>query len=89
MLYRGPADLDGVGYRTVLAYSNPGYSRRVLHVSNPDVLFKGQTGVVLLTNINYVSTDYPTGVREEANNARVITENRFMMADIGDESEQC
>jgi len=69
----GPPDLDGVGYRTVLAYSNPGYSRRVLHVSNPDVQYK----------------DYPTGVTEEANNARVITENRFLMADIGDEEEQC
>ena len=80
-----------MGYRTVLAYSNPGYSRRVLHVSNPDVLYKGQSGVFLVTDINmlYVCTDYPTGVREEANNARVITENRFMMADIGDESEQC
>ena len=32
-----------------------------------------------------VCADYPTGVREEANNARVITENRFLMADIGDE----
>ena len=82
-----------MGYRTVLAYSNPGYSRRVLQVSNPDVLYKGQSGVLLLTDINinmlYVCTDYPTGVREEANNARVITENRFLMADIGDESEHC
>ena len=38
----GPPDLEGVGYRTVLAYSNPGYSRRVLHVSNPDVQYKGE-----------------------------------------------
>ena len=37
----GPPDLDGLGYRTVLAYNNPGYSRRVLQVSNPDVLYKG------------------------------------------------
>ena len=36
-----------------------------------------------------IAPDYPTGVREEANNARVITENRFLMADIGDETEQC
>ena len=41
-----------------------------------------------LSAFNCVS-DYPTGVREEANNARVITENRFLMADIGDETEQC
>ena len=39
---QAPPDLDSVGYRTVLAYSNPGYRRRVLHVSNPDVLYKGE-----------------------------------------------
>ena len=32
---------------------------------------------------------HPTGVAEVADNARVITENRFLMADIGDETEQC
>ena len=28
----GPPDLDDVGYRTVLAFSNPGYSQRVAHI---------------------------------------------------------
>ena len=32
---------------------------------------------------------HPTGVAEVADNARVITENRFLMADIGDEAEHC
>ena len=32
---------------------------------------------------------HPTGVSEVADNARVITENRFLMVDIGDETEQC
>ena len=69
----GPPDLEGVGYRTVLAYSNPGYSRRVLQLSNPDVDYAG----------------YPTGVSGLADNARVIRDNRFLMADIGDESQSC
>ena len=69
----GPEDLDSVGYRTVLAYSNPGYSRRVLQLSNPDVEYNG----------------YPTGVEDRADNARVIRDNRFLMADIGDESQSC
>ena len=69
----GPEDLDNVGYRTVLAYSNPGYSRRVLQLSNPEVDYNG----------------YPTGVEGRADNARVIRDNRFLMADIGDESQSC
>jgi len=69
----GPEDLDSVGYRTVLAYSNPGYSRRVLQLSNPDIEYNG----------------YPTGVEDRADNARVIRDNRFLMADIGDESQSC
>ena len=69
----GPEDLDGVGYRTVLAYSNPGYSRRVLQLSNPEVNYAG----------------FPTGVSGRADNARVIRDNRFLMADIGDESQSC
>ena len=46
---QAPPDLDSVGYRTVLAYSNPGYRRRVLHVSNPDVLYKGETSADIQT----------------------------------------
>ena len=69
----GPEDLDGVGYRTVLAYNNPGYTRRVLQLSNPDVNYAG----------------HATGDRDLADNARVIRDNRFIMQDIGDESEAC
>ena len=57
----------------MLAYSNPGYSRRVLQLSNPDVDYLG----------------YPTGDRDLADNARVIRDNRFLMQEIGDESESC
>ena len=69
----GPSDLDGIGYRTVLAYNNIGYARRVLHLSNPDIEYAG----------------YPTGDAAEADNARVIRDNRFLLEQIGDESETC
>jgi len=69
----GPEDLDGIGYRTVLAYSNPGYHRRVNQISNPDISYNG----------------YPTGDAALADNARVIRDNRFLMQKIGDESESC
>ena len=69
----GPEDLDSVGYRTVLAYSNPGYSRRVLQLSNPDIEYNG----------------YSTGVGYRAEYDRVLMDNRFPMAYIGEESQSC
>ena len=50
-----------------------GYFKMINFYSNPDVKFKG----------------VPTGVKGAANAARVIRENRFAIAAIGDESEEC
>jgi len=69
----GPEDLDNTGYRTAMAYRKDGHATRVNYLSNPDVEYKG----------------FPTGDARKADNARVITENRFLMADIGDESQSC
>ena len=63
------------GYRTILAYNRPGFSRRVNYHSNPDVKLP-QTGT-------------PTGITGESNNAAVFIRNRFAMADNGDESAVC
>ena len=38
----GPPDLDDVGYRTVLAFSNPGYSQRVAHIRSVELDNEGQ-----------------------------------------------
>ena len=38
----GPPDLDDVGYRTVLAFSNPGYSQRVAHIRSVEWDNEGQ-----------------------------------------------
>jgi len=59
------------GYRTILAYFADGHSERVNHYSNPDV--------------TYSETGTPTGVLDEANNARLITSYRFAMAACGGE----
>ena len=56
-----------------MAYNADGHKTRVNFMSNPNVDYKG----------------YPTGNAAHADNARVVTENRFAMADIGDESGAC
>merc|ERR1711864_55167 len=61
------------GYRTCMAYNNPGYSTRLGRFSNPRLFYN----------------DDRTGDVEEGDNARVITDNRFLMAEIGDESQSC
>ena len=63
------------GYRTILAYYASGHSTRVNYYSNPSV--------------DYPVTKTPTGVTDLSNNARVITENRFSFASLGDESSVC
>jgi len=63
------------GVRTILAYSDSGHPRRVNYYSNPDVRFP--------------STGTQTGVAGVSNNARVITENRFLMAGCGNEQNTC
>ena len=63
------------GYRTVLAYSSSNHETRVNYYSNPAVIFS--------------ETQTATGVSGLSNNARVITENRFAFASLGDESAVC
>ena len=59
-------------YRTILAYSAPNHRKRINYYSNPDVI--------------YSVTRTATGVKGRADNARVITAQRFDLANVGDES---
>jgi len=63
------------GFRTILAYNEPGHSQRVNYYSNP--------------LINYPITGTPTGDASVSDNARLLNENAVGMAAIGDESETC
>jgi len=62
------------GARTILAYNANGHRTRVNYYSNPRVIFPG--------------TGTPTGT-PAANNARVLTVQRFALAAVGDESTSC
>ena len=64
-----------LGFRTIMAGEAPGHKRKINFYSNPNVIFN-RTGT-------------PTGVLRKSNNARVLIENRFAFADIGDESITC
>jgi len=66
---------SGSGYRTIMAYGANGHQTRVNYWSNPDVKFP--------------ATNTPTGIKGVSNNARVLTENRFVLAAYGDESRKC
>eukprot|EP00088_Acartia_fossae_P054754 TRINITY_DN6318_c0_g1_i2.p1 TRINITY_DN6318_c0_g1~~TRINITY_DN6318_c0_g1_i2.p1 ORF type:complete len:529 (+),score=57.41 TRINITY_DN6318_c0_g1_i2:44-1630(+) len=63
------------GYRTIMAYTDRAnrHRTRVNYYSNPTVPFP--------------PTGTPTGVFDVANNARVLTVNRFAMANVGDERD--
>jgi len=63
------------GARTTLAYSPPGHRDRVNYYSNPNLL--------------YPQTKTSLGVHGQSNNTAVLMKNRFAMARIGDESNQC
>ena len=63
------------GFRTVLGYSKTGYSTRVNYYSNPSVI--------------HPATGTRTGVAGTADNARLLTEQRFKLAAMGDESMSC
>merc|ERR1712013_954019 len=65
--------LPGTRYRTILAYSHGDHRLRANHYSNPRVNFK----------------DVPTGDAETADAAGRMTEIRFVIGAIGDESETC
>merc|ERR1719186_157041 len=61
------------GYRTILGYNYPGHRERINYYSNP--------------RVNYPRTGTPTGVSKKADNAWVLTVQRFRLAKIGDESD--
>ena len=63
------------GYRTVLAYTAPNHRARANYYSNPAVILP--------------ITGTPTGVEGVSDNARVITENRFAFASLGNEANTC
>jgi len=64
-------------YRSIMAYSRY-LETRINYYSNPDVIYKRSKW----------AEAFPTGT-QDANNARVLTERRFAIAKIGDESMQC
>merc|ERR1712215_488740 len=59
------------GYKTVMAYDGPVHKKHSNYYSNPNVKFPG--------------TGEPTGILGVSNNAKVITEDRFLMASCGNE----
>jgi len=59
------------GYFSIMAYDGPGHDTAANYYSNPDIIFP--------------ITKQPTGVRGVSNVARIITENRFLMASCGNE----
>jgi len=67
------------GFRTILAYKASNHEERVNYYSNPAV--------------NYPATGTPCGVAagspNAANNAALLTQQRFKLAAIGDESQTC
>ena len=63
------------GYRTILAYNAAGHSTRVNYYSNP--------------SMNYPFSQTATGVVDLSDNARVITQNRFAFASLGNETAAC
>ena len=63
------------GYRTILAYAISGHRTRVNYYSNPLVKFP--------------ATGTPSGVSGTADNARLLTKQRFKLAAMGDESKTC
>ena len=63
------------GSTTILAYTRRGHGTRANYYSDPD-----QT---------YPPTGTPLGVKGVSDNVRVITDNRFAFAAIGDESGEC
>ena len=71
--------IPGTKARTIMAYLRPAkfgenrHRQEINYYSNPDVKFK----------------NVPTGVKGQADSARLITEHRFVIAGVGDESEKC
>ena len=66
---------DPDGFRTILAYTAAGHKTRVNYYSNPSV--------------ELAATGTATGIEGLSNNAAVLLKNRFAMAGIGDQHEEC
>ena len=75
LIEKGKLASSDSGYRTLMAYSAPGHKKIANYFSNPDLKYK-PTGTRL-------------GKQGVSNNARVLTENRFAMQEVGDESGTC
>ena len=71
--YLIPKGTASTGLRTILAYGASGHMTRVNYYSNPDII--------------HPNTGTATGVVDKANNARILTLNRFSLAALGDESQ--
>jgi len=69
----GHGHLIDGGFRTILGYHSSGHGKRVNYYSNHLVKYRGA----------------PTGIRGISNNARLLTENRFVVAALGDERGSC
>jgi len=65
--------LPGGKYMTIQAYSSKYGEREINYYSNPDVVFP--------------KTKQPTGIKGSSNSIRVLTQKRFAMAALGDESK--
>ncbi len=71
--YLIPKGTSSTGLRTILAYRAAGHNTRVNYYSNPVII--------------HPITETATGVVDAANNARILTLNRFSLAALGDESQ--
>ena len=58
---------------TIQAYSSKLGEKEINYYSNPDVVFP--------------KTGQPTGIKGSSNSVKVLTEKRFAMAALGDESQ--
>ena len=63
------------GYHTIMTYWKSSHPIRINSYSNPDVI--------------YPRTNTKTGDPQRSNNAAVLLRNRFFIASLGDESQQC
>jgi len=74
-LMQPPGETANSGYRSILSYTADHHKHRVNYYSSPNIIFP--------------ATSSSTGEHPYADNARVITDNRFSMAACGDESSTC
>ena len=73
--YLIPRGLASSGYKTIMAYKTYNHPHLANYYSNPYVI--------------HPNTRTATGILGQANNARILTMQRFAFASIGDESSGC